>query len=47
MESESASSTVEALRKKERHEDTKEGRTLSKRLVNKADDRWPTSKPNM
>jgi len=38
---------VEAIRKKERHENTKEKKTLLERLVNQVDNQWPTNKLGM
>jgi hypothetical protein len=38
---------VEVLKKKERHENTKEKRALLERSVNQADDQQPTSKLGM
>jgi len=38
MESKSISTTMEAYRKKEKHENTKEGKALLERLVNEAND---------
>ncbi len=40
-------SKTQRVRKKERHEDTEDGRALSKRSVGQADDLQPASKTGM